>query len=134
MHHSVKRKYIRGKVKVYDNVDLDSFFVPGVKHYCVELGGSDYVQLYFLELGLDLHNGLRYLTNDDDTQELFKCLDPIDPKIDIYVEHAAPIQKQWLVRDVTVVDTVNLVGCGVGVEDVDIRTEAIVFNLHMIFI
>ena len=84
--------------------------------------------------GLDLHNGLRYLTNDDDTQELFKCLDPIDPKIDIYVEHAAPIQKQWLVRDVTVVDTVNLVGCGVGVEDVDIRTEAIVFNLHMIFI
>ena len=134
MHYSVKRKYIRGKVKVYDNVDLDSFSILGVKHYCVELGVSDYVQFYFLVLGLDLHNGLRYLTNDADTQELFKCLDPIDPKIDIYVEHATPIQKQLLARDVSVVDAVNLVGCGVGVEDVDIMTEAIVFNLHMIFI
>ena len=83
---------------------------------------------------LDLDNGLRYLSTNGDTNELFKCLDPIDPKIDIYVEHSTPVQKQLLVRDVNVIDAANLVGCGVGVEYVDIRTEAIVFNLHMIFI
>ena len=53
-----------------------------------------YVQFYFVGLGLDLHNDLGYLSNDGDTQELFKCLDPIDPKIVIYVEHATPIQKK----------------------------------------
>ena len=47
-------------------------------------------------LGLDLHNDLGYLSNDGDTQELFKCLDPIDPKIVIYVEHATPVQKKKL--------------------------------------
>ena len=81
-------------MKVYDNVDLDCFNAPGVKHYCAKLGVSDYVQFYFVVLGLDLHNGLRYLSNDIDTQELFKCLDPIDPKIDIYVEHATLVQKK----------------------------------------
>ena len=92
LHHSVrKRKYIGGTVKVYDNVDSNCFSVPEVKNYCAELGLLDYVQFYYLVLGLDLHNGLRYLTNDDDTQELFKCLDPIDPKIGIYVEHATPV-------------------------------------------
>ena len=45
-------------------------------------------------LGLDLHNDLGYLSNDGDTQQLFKCLDPIDPKIVIYVEHATPVQKK----------------------------------------
>ena len=39
LHHSVKkRKYIGGKVKVYDNVDLDCFSIPEVKNYCAELG------------------------------------------------------------------------------------------------
>ena len=98
LHHSVKkRKYIGGKVKVYDNVDLDCFSIPEVKNYCAELGVLDYVQFYYLLPGLDLDNGLRYLSTNGDTHELFKCLDPIDPKIDIYVEHATPVQKQLLV-------------------------------------
>ena len=80
----------------------------------------DYVKFYFLVPRLDLYNGLRYLSIDADTQELCKCLDPINPKIDIYVEHVASVQKQLLVRDVSVVNTANLVGCGVGVEDVNV--------------
>ena len=88
LHHSVKkRKYIGGKV-VYDNVDSDCFSVPNVKNYCAELGVLDYVQFYYLVPELDLDNGLRYLSTDGDTHELFKYLDPIDPKIGIYVEHA----------------------------------------------
>ena len=78
-------------MKVYDNVDSDCFSVPNVKNYCAELGVLDYVQFYYLVPGLDLDNGLRYLSTDGDTHELFKCLDPIDPKIGIYVEHATPI-------------------------------------------
>ena len=62
-----KKKYIGGKVKVYDNVDLNCFYVPEVKHYCEKLGVLDYVQFYFVVLGLDLHNGLRYFSNDADT-------------------------------------------------------------------
>ena len=80
----------------------------------------DYVQFYFLVPGLDLHNGLRYLSTDVDTQELFKCLNPIDPKIDILVDHAVLVQNQLLVKDVSVIDVTNLVGCGVGVEDADV--------------
>ena len=98
LHHSVKkRKYTGGKVKVYDNVDSDCFFVPEVKNYCAELGVLDYVQFYYLVPGLDLDNGLRYMSTNGDTHELFKCLDPIDPKIDSYVEHATLVQKQLLV-------------------------------------
>ena len=78
LHHLVKkRKYIGGKVKVYENMDSNCFSIPEVKHYCVELGVLDYVQFYFLVLGLDLNNGLRYLSTDANTQELFKRLDPI---------------------------------------------------------
>ena len=122
LHHSVrKRKYIGGKVKVYDNVDSNCFSVPEVKNYCAELGVLDYVQFYYLVPELDLDNDLRYLSTDGDTRELFKCLDPINPKIDIYVEHATPVQKQLLVKDVSVIDATNLVGCGVGVgvDDID---------------
>ena len=50
----------------------------------------------------------------------YLSVDPIDPKIGIYVEHATPIQKQLLVRDVSIVDATNLVGCGVGVEGVGV--------------
>jgi len=119
----VKRKYIGGKVKVYDNVDSDCFYVPEVKHYCAKLGVSDYVQFYFVVLGLDLHNDLRYLSNDANTQELFKCHDPIDLKIDIYVEHATPVQKKIVNPYISVVDSSNLVGYGVGVEDVDVDVD-----------
>ena len=108
-------------MKVYDNVDSDCFFVLEVKHYYAELGVLGYVQFYFLAHGLDLHNGLRYLFTDVDTQELFKCLDLINPKIDIHVEHTTFVQKQLLVRDVSVVNVANLVGCGVGVEDVNVN-------------
>ena len=107
-------------MKVYDNVDSDGFSVPEVKNYCAKLGVLDYVQFYYLMPGLDLDNGLRYLSTDGDTHELFKCLDPIDPKIDIYVEHATPVQKQLLVRDVSIVDATNLVGYDVGVEGVGV--------------
>ncbi|KAK4605282.1 hypothetical protein RGQ29_013376 [Quercus rubra] len=121
LHHSVrKRKYIGGKVKVYDNVDSNCFSVPEVKNYCAELGVLDYVQFYYLVPELDLDSDLRYLSTDGDTRELFKCLDPINPKIDIYVEHATPVQKQLLVKDVSVIDATNLVGCGVGVEGVGV--------------
>ncbi|KAL0014690.1 hypothetical protein SO802_001759 [Lithocarpus litseifolius] len=99
---------------------IDCFFVLEVKNYCAELGVLDYIQFYYLVPGLDLDNGLRYLSIDADTHELFKCLIPIDPKIDIYVEHATPVQKQLLVRDVSVVDVANLIGCGVGVEGVGV--------------
>ena len=44
-------------------------------------------------LGWILDNGLRYLSTNANTHELFKCLDSIDPKINIYVEHATPVQK-----------------------------------------
>nr|POE67412.1 hypothetical protein CFP56_43655 [Quercus suber] len=65
LHHSIKkRKYIGDKVKVYDNVDSDCFSVPEVNNYCVELGVLDYVQFYYLMPGLDLDNGLRYLSTD----------------------------------------------------------------------
>ena len=47
-------------MKVYDYVDLDCFSIPEVKHYYVELGVSDYVQIYFIVSGFDLHNGPRY--------------------------------------------------------------------------
>ena len=107
-------------MKVYDNVDSDCFSVPNVKNYCAELGVLDYVQFYYLVPGLDLDNGLRYLSTDGDTHELFKCLDPIDPKIGIYVEHATPIQKQLLVKDISIVDAANLVGCSVGMEGVGV--------------
>ena len=50
----------------------------------------------------------------------YLSVDPIDPKIGIYVEHATPIQKQLLVRDVSIVDAANLVGYGVGVEGVGV--------------
>ena len=89
-------------------MDSDCFLVPEVKHYCAELGVLDYVQFYFLVPWLDLHTDLRYLSINVDTQELFKCLDPIDLKIDIYVKHATPIQKQMLVRDVSVVEDVDV--------------------------
>ena len=56
-------------------------------------------------LGLDLHNDLGYLSNDGDTEELFKCLDPIDPKIVIYVEHATPVQKKIVNSYINVVDS-----------------------------
>ncbi|KAK7827176.1 hypothetical protein CFP56_031343 [Quercus suber] len=101
-------------------MDSNCFSLPEVKHYCAELGVLDYVQFYFLVLGLDLNNGPRYLSTDANTQELFKCLDPIDHKIDIYVEHATHVQQQLLVKDVSVIDGANLVGCGVSVEDVDV--------------
>lgn len=67
------------------------FFFLGseVKHYYAELGVSDYAQFYFIVPRLDFHNGLKYLSNDADTQALFQCFDSIDPKIDIYVEHAS---------------------------------------------
>ena len=80
-------------MKVYDNVDSNCFSVLKVKHYCAELGVLDYVQFYYLVPGLDLDNDLRYLSTNANTHELFKCLDSIDPKIDIYVEHATPVQK-----------------------------------------
>ena len=73
--------------------------------------------------GCDLHNGPRYLSNDADTEELFRCLDPIDPKIDIYVEHETPVQKQLFIRDFSVVNVANLVGCGIGVEDVNVDVD-----------
>ena len=108
-------------MKVYDNVNSDCFSIPEVKNYCAELGVLDYVQFYYLVPELDLDSDLRYLSTDGDTRELFKCLDPINPKIDIYVEHATPVQKQLLVKDVSVIDAPNLVGCGVGVgvDDID---------------
>ena len=84
------------------------------------VGGIGLCLVLLSWLGLDLDNGLRYLSTDGDTNELFKCLDPIDPKIDIYVEHATLVQKQLLVRDVSVVDAANLVGCGVGVKGVGV--------------
>ena len=74
-------------------MDSDCFSVSEVKHYCAELGVLDYVQFYYLMPVLDLDNGLRYLSTDANTHELFKCFDSIDPKIDIYVEHATPVQK-----------------------------------------
>ena len=54
-------------MKVYDNMDSDRFSVSKVKHCCAELGVLDYVQFYFLVLGLDLQNGLRYLSTNADT-------------------------------------------------------------------
>ncbi|KAK9987881.1 hypothetical protein SO802_028120 [Lithocarpus litseifolius] len=86
----------------------------------LQLGVLDYVQFYFLVPGSDLNNGLRYLSTDANTQELFKCLDPIDHKIDIYAEHVTLIQQQLLVRDISIVDATNLGGCDVGVKDVDV--------------
>ena len=74
-------------------------------------------------LGLDLHNDLGYLSNDGDTQELFKCLDPIDPKIDIYVEDATPIQKQMLVKDVIVVEDVDVNGVDGDGDDNEVDVE-----------
>ncbi|XP_075675326.1 uncharacterized protein LOC142644634 [Castanea sativa] len=101
-------------------MDSNCFSILEVKYYCAEFGVLDYDQFYFLVLGLDLNNGLTYLSIDANTQELFKCLDPIDHKIDIYVEHATPVQQKLLVKDVSVVDVANLVSCGVGVEEVDV--------------
>lgn len=59
--------------------------------------------------------------------------DPIDPNRHL-CKTCNPYSKTIVSQGCHVVDAVNLVGWGVGVEDVDIRTEAIVFNLHMIFI
>ena len=56
-------------------------------------------------------------------KELFKWLDPIEPKINIYVEYATHVQKQFLARGVSVVDATNLVDCGVGVEDMDVDDD-----------
>ncbi|KAF3963590.1 hypothetical protein CMV_012034 [Castanea mollissima] len=75
-------------------MDSNCFSILEVKYYCAELGVLDYDQFYFLVLGLDLNMGLRYLSTNANTQELFK--------------------------DVSVINAANLVSCGVGVEDVDV--------------
>ena len=72
---------------------------------------------------MDLYTNLRYLSTDVDTQELFKCLDPIDPKIDIYVEDATPIQKQMLVKDVNVVEDVDVNGVDGDGDDNEVDVE-----------
>ena len=72
---------------------------------------------------MDLHTDLRYLSTNADTQELFKCLDPIDPKIDIYVEDATPIQKQMLVKDVSVVEDVDVNGVDGDGDDNEVAVE-----------
>ena len=72
---------------------------------------------------MDLHTDLRYLSTNVDTRELFKCLDPIDPKIDIYVEDATPIQKQMLVKDVSVVEDVDVNGVDGDGDDNEVDVE-----------
>ena len=72
---------------------------------------------------MNLHTDLRYLYTDVGTQELFKCLDPIDPKIDIYVEDATPIQKQMLVKDVNVVEDVDVNGVDGDGDDNEVDVE-----------
>ena len=54
---------------------------------CKELGVYNYMQFYYVIPGCDLSNGLRYLSIDSYIIEISKCLTPLNPKEDVYIEH-----------------------------------------------
>ena len=63
------------------------------------------MQFYYVIPDHDFHNELRYLSNDNHIILLFKCPVPLNPEVDVYVEHKALIplsmEKQLLIRDVS---------------------------------
>ena len=101
--HSGKRKYIGGTVLVYDNRETDLFSVQEIETMCMELRVYNYMQFYYVIPGCDLSNGLRYLSIDSHIIEISKCLTPLNPKVDVYVEHETPnplsMEKPIVIRD-----------------------------------
>ena len=61
------------------------------------------MQFYYVIPGCDLSDGLRYLSTDSHIIEMFKCLTPLNPKVDVYVEHETPnplsMDKPIVIRD-----------------------------------
>uniref|UniRef100_A0A2N9EX01 Uncharacterized protein n=1 Tax=Fagus sylvatica TaxID=28930 RepID=A0A2N9EX01_FAGSY len=101
--HSGRRKYIGGTVLVYDNMEIDLFSVQEIETMCKELGVYNYMQFYYVIPGCDLSDGLRYLSTDSHIIEMSKCLTPLNPKVDVYVEHETPnplsMDKPIVIRD-----------------------------------
>lgn len=81
------------------------FFFLKIELICKELRVHNYMQFYYVIPDHDFHNELRYLSNDNHIILLFKCPVPLNPKVDVYVEHKALIplsmEKQLLIRDVS---------------------------------
>uniref|UniRef100_A0A2N9H486 PB1-like domain-containing protein n=1 Tax=Fagus sylvatica TaxID=28930 RepID=A0A2N9H486_FAGSY len=101
--HSSRRKCIGGTVLVYDNMEIDLFSVQEIETMCKELGVYNYMQFYYVIPGCDLSDGLRYLSTDSHIIEMSKCLTPLNPKVDVYVEHETPnplsMDKPIVIRD-----------------------------------
>ncbi|GMY14360.1 hypothetical protein FCV25MIE_09599 [Fagus crenata] len=101
--HSSWRKYIGGTVLVYDNMEIDLFSVQEIETMCKELGVYNYMQFYYVIPGRDLSDGLRYLSNNSHIIEMSKCFTPLNPKVNVYVEHETPnpqsMDKPIVIRD-----------------------------------
>jgi hypothetical protein len=101
--HSGRRKYIGGTVLVYDNMKTNLFSVQEIETMCKELGVYNYMQFYYVILGCVLSDGLRYLSTVSHIIEMSKCLTPLNPKVDVYVEHETPnslsMDKPIVIRD-----------------------------------
>jgi hypothetical protein len=101
--HSCRRKYIGGTVLVYENMEIDLFSVQEIETMCKELRVYNYMQFYYLIIGCDLSDGLRYLSTDSHIIEMSKCLTPLNPKVYVYVEHETPnplsMDKPIVIRD-----------------------------------
>ena len=70
---------------------------------CKKLGVYNYMQFYYVIPRCDLSDGLRYLSTDSHIIEMSKCLTPLNPKVDVYVEHETPnplsMDKPIVIRD-----------------------------------
>ena len=101
--HSGKRKYIGRTVLVYDNRETDLFSVQEIETMCMELRVYNYMQFYYVIPCCDLSDGLRYLSTDSYIMEMSKSLTPLNPKVDVYVEHEPPnplsMDKPIVIRD-----------------------------------
>ncbi|GMY19759.1 hypothetical protein FCV25MIE_14998 [Fagus crenata] len=101
--HSGRRKCIGGTVLVYDNMETNLFSVQEIETMCKELGVYNYMQFYYVIPWCDLSDKLRYLSTDSHIIEMSKCLTPLNPKVDVYVEHKTPnplsMDKPIVIRD-----------------------------------
>ena len=64
-----------------------TFSIQEIETMCKELRVYNYMQFYYVITGCDLSDGLRYLSTDSHIIEMSKCLTPLNPKVDVYVEH-----------------------------------------------
>ncbi|XP_028064760.1 uncharacterized protein LOC114267884 [Camellia sinensis] len=78
--------YFGGKVHVFDNVDVDTFFVLELIYMVKKLGICDYKQLFYRISTEDLVRGLRRLGTDQDVLKMFQYLASAST-LELFVKH-----------------------------------------------